>query len=126
MVLEVPWAPLDQTSENTRKIFSFCPSSSLEKWGLQYSPPSRVTVHAVPGSLLALPMTKQLYRALLNSLHIFQLLFLEPVAVFLLMCCSLQMSKSVSLFVENTDFYKQYHCEQCLGEVMCANDSLAC
>lgn len=87
-----------------------------------------MTVHAVPGSLLALPLTEQLYLALLNSLHIFQLLLLVPVAVFYLyaVLCSIKKSNSLSLFVENTDFYKQYHCEQCLGELMGVSDSPAC
>lgn len=128
MLLEAPWAPLDQTSIILIKIFSFCPGSSLEQWGLQYSPSSRVTTQALPGSLLALPLTEQFYLALLTRLHFFQLLFLVPLAVFYLyaVLCSVKKSNSVSLFVENTDFYEQYNCDQCLGELMGAKDSPAC
>lgn len=77
--------------------------------------------------MLALLLTEQLYLALLSPLHIFQLLFLVPVAVFYscAVLWSIRKSNSVFLFVENTDFYKQYHCEQCLGELMCVNGSLA-
>lgn len=65
------WIRFKLSSSRLFIFFFFCPSSSLEQWGLQCSPPSRGTVQALPGSLLALPLTEQLYLALLNSLHIF-------------------------------------------------------
>lgn len=43
-----------------------------------------------------------------------------------MLLCGVSIKKSNSVFpsVENTDFYKQDHCKQCLGDLMGVNDSL--
>jgi len=102
------------------KIFSFCPSSSLEKLGLQRSPPSRVALQALLGSLLGLPQMSHFI--LLCSIPCISRSFC-PCASFLFPTQTLffgvvnKKSNSVFAFVQNTDFYELSLVNNALGSL---------